>query len=231
MRRQPASGGPNPPAKDTNMNDTLVFAAPARSLRRAVPKIRYFAYGANMNPEQMRARCANPAALGPARLPGHALAFHGYDWLWDGGMATVVPVPGHDLWGVLYELGHGDADSLDAWQDIRLNGTGAYFHSPVTVFAPDGEGIEAVLYKKDLLGRVRPPSREFVRFIRRGAEAHGLPDAYVAEIGALPCVAAGYAVPRRRDEDREAVRSTACPDCTSLVDADGMLKEGAFGDE
>ena len=214
------------------MNDKTLLAplSPARPATRRIPKIRYFAYGPNMNPEQMRERCSNPVAIGPARLPGYALSFFGHTWLWDSGMETVTPAPGRDLWGVLYELGPTDADSLDAWQDIRLNGTGTYFHSPVTVFSPDGASHEAVLYKKDVQGEPRPPSREFLEFILRGARAHGLPEDYVRTLAAIPGVDAAYAVPRRRDEDRNALLSTSCPDCSSLIDADGQLKEDAFGE-
>lgn len=213
------------------MHDDSTFStmmAPARPTRRPVPKIRYFAYGPNMHAGRMRERCTRPVVLGPARLPGHALAFFGHTWLWDGGMETVVRAPGHDLWGVLYELGPTDADSLDAWQDIRLNGTGSYFHCPVSVAAPGGGRCDAVLYKKDILGAPKPPSREFLAYIIEGARERGLPETYLAELAALPAAPASYAVPRRRDEDREAVRSTSCPDCTSLVDEDGKPKPELF---
>ncbi|MBG0775928.1 MAG: gamma-glutamylcyclotransferase [Desulfovibrionaceae bacterium] len=213
-------------------DEAILFApAPARQGVRPPkkPKIRYFAYGPNMHPDQMRERCLHPVVLGIARLPGYALAFHGHTWLWDGGMETVVPAPGRDLWGVLYELSPTDADSLDAWQDIRLNGTGSYFHSPVEVFAPDGTRSDAVLYRKDILGEPLPPSREFLEHILCGARAHGLPEGYLRELAGIPCVPARYPVPRRRDENREAfLRTTSCPDCSSLLDAGGKLKEGAF---
>ncbi|MDK2956446.1 MAG: hypothetical protein PWQ57_1942 [Desulfovibrionales bacterium] len=205
--------------------------APARPAKRRIRKIRYFAYGPNMNVKQMRERCTHPEVVGPARLPNHALAFYGYTWLWDSGMETVVPAPGRDLWGVVYELGPTDADSLDAWQDIRLNGTGSYFHSPATVLAPDGTAIEAVLYKKDMLGEPKLPSREFLEYILRGAREHGLPEAYITELAAAPCAQASYPVPRKRSEDREAIRTTSCPDCSSLLDENGKLKETSLSNQ
>ncbi|WP_320172406.1 gamma-glutamylcyclotransferase family protein [Maridesulfovibrio sp.] len=197
-------------------NDILLTPVP--TAKRRAPKIRYFAYGPNMNPEQIQERCSNPVVIGPARLPGYQMAFFGYSWIWDSGMETVIPAPGKDLWGVIYELGSTDADSLDAWQDIRLNGTGSYFHSPVVIFSPEGEQYEAVLYRKDILGTPTPPSREFLEFILQGARIHGLPESYVKTLAEIPSKDAAYSVPRRRDEDRDALRTTSCPDCSSLID-------------
>ena len=191
----------------------------------AAGKIVYFAYGSNMNPEQVRQRCTGATVLGPARLPNHALGFFGINRRWDGGMETVIPSPGHVLWGVLYALGHTDADSLDAWQGVRLNGTGEYFHSPATVFDARGTGRYAVLYKKDLLGDPVPPSREYLRFIIDGARNQGLPESYIEELSALPRAPARFVVPRRPAEGMEGVLSTSCPDCTSLIDDNGKFIE------
>ena len=49
---------------------------------------RYFAFGSNLDQEQMRARCPSAKLLGPAVLPGHALAFAGYSHRWGGAVAT-----------------------------------------------------------------------------------------------------------------------------------------------
>ena len=207
------------------MDQTTLAFGRGPTLRPAPAKILYFAYGPNMNPVQMNERCSRPRAVAVARLAGHALTFHGHGWIWDGGRETVVPAPGHDLWGVVYELTARDADSLDAWQDVMLNGTGSYFHCPAIVVDRDGCPYETVLYKKDILGAPRPPSNELLAFIVEGAAGHGLPRHYVEELCAIPGIPAAYPVPRRRDEDRDALRSTSCPDCTSMLDENGRLIE------
>lgn len=212
------------------MQPITVLAKPPSAMGRQVTgRVIYFAYGSNMNPEQIRQRCTGADVLGPARLTGHALGFFGNNRLWDGGLETVVPAPGHTLWGVLYSLGHTDADSLDAWQGIRLNGTGEYFHSPATVFDATGEGRYAVLYKKDLLGEPVPPSREYLRFIIDGALTRGLPQAYIEELAGLPRAPARFIVPRSPAEAHEGPLSTSCPDCTSLIDENGRLLEDISG--
>ncbi|OIO02582.1 MAG: hypothetical protein AUJ49_05915 [Desulfovibrionaceae bacterium CG1_02_65_16] len=172
-----------------------------------------FAYGANMHPAQIAERCSRPVVLGPARLPGHVLGFFGHSHVWDGGHATAVPVPGQDLWGVLYELSYMDAQRLDAWQDARLDGAGSYFHYPARVFCSDGGGHVALLYKKDVLGPPTTPSREYLARIIEGAAARGLPEAYVAVLRNMAAKPAGYAVPDRGGALRELNIVTSCAQC------------------
>ena len=124
----------------------------------------YFAYGSNMNPQQMAERCSAARVVCAACLPGYRLAFYGRNRVWDGGQETVVQTPGPDkeqaVWGVLYELSFSDAASLDLWCSVRLDGGGAYFHYPVLVVDATGRENTAVLYKKDVLGQAVAPSSE-----------------------------------------------------------------------
>jgi len=46
----------------------------------------YFAYGANMNLQQIRSRCNSPVAVSIARLANHRLGFYGYSGVWDGAL-------------------------------------------------------------------------------------------------------------------------------------------------
>ncbi len=176
-------------------------------------KILHFAYGANMNPDQINARCSRPKVVGAACLTDYSLAFFEHSRVWDGGMETVVPDPGHELWGVLYELSVADGDGLDGWQDVRIDGTGAYFHYPVTVTDRDGKAWQAAIYKKDVRGRPRPPSRECLAFIVQGAVANGLPGGYIEELRRILSVPASYPVPRLPEGDNPLLRTISCSDC------------------
>lgn len=52
----------------------------------------YFAYGADMNLQQIRSRCGRPAVVGAARLEDQRMSFYGHTEIWD------VPMrPGSDL--------------------------------------------------------------------------------------------------------------------------------------
>ena len=173
----------------------------------------YFAYGSNMNPAQMAERCAAARVLCAACLPGYRLGFYGRNRVWDGGQETVEQQSGQQVWGVLYELLFGDAASLDVWSSVRLDGGGAYFHYPVLVRDAAGREHTAVLYKKDVLGQAVPPSSQYLAHIVAGAEANGLPPAYVQQLKNLQSVPARYPVPKRDTLLRGVLRESTCAEC------------------
>lgn len=171
-----------------------------------------FCYGGNLNPAQINARCDRPVAAAAARLPGFRLGFFGYSRIWDGALETAMPDLTEEIWGVLYFLSFRDRERLDVWQDARLDGSGTYFHYPVTVIAGD-RSITAVMYRKDLLGEPRLPSSEYRDFIAQGAEFHQLPPDYCAALRRIPAVPAGYGVPRQKDFGRILDLVDGCSAC------------------
>lgn len=112
----------------------------------------YFAYGGNMNPEQLRARCPGAEVVAIACFPDHKIGFFGHSKVWDGALATFIPIAGAALWGVVYKLTRSDGDCLDAWQGVRFDGSGPYFHYPAIVIDGGGNFYDVLLYKKDVLG-------------------------------------------------------------------------------
>jgi gamma-glutamylcyclotransferase len=178
-------------------------------------ELRYFAYGSNMNHEQMLARGANPKVVGAAKLPDHQLAFYDYSAVWDGAEETVVPAPGHDVWGVVYELSPSDRERLDDAQDARLDGTGAYFHSPAKVTDLEGNVYTVLLYKKDKQGIPQKPSQEYLNFIVQGAVDHQLPSGYVETLRRMESRKAEFVVPRQKKSPASG------GDCSQCGDAPG----------
>jgi hypothetical protein len=172
----------------------------------------FFAYGANMNQDQIKSRCQKPEVLTIARLADHAMAFFGCSKIWDGGQETVVSRVGEDLWGVVYKLSFSDGELLDAWQDVRLNGTGPYFHYPTEVVAPDGSVYQVLLYKKDILDEPQKPSEEYLAHIVKGAVAQGLPEAYINKIKKIPTKKATFPAPCKTNFDRSILANLSC-DC------------------
>lgn len=170
----------------------------------------YFAYGANMNAQQIAARCTKPKFVAAARLPDHAIGFFGHSERWDGGEETLVPKAGSDLYGVVYELSPSAFDRLDAWQSVKLDGTGRYFHTPAEVIGLDGAVYSVLLYKKAERGRPRPPSADYLAYIADGAEAHGLPSDYLAALRGIATRKAGYPVPKEDCTDRFLMTAGSC---------------------
>lgn len=140
----------------------------------------YFAYGSNMDPVQMRDRAPGARARGPARLAGYRLTFTRDSPGWGGGVGHVEPSPGDEVWGVLWEITDADLASLDEYEGVSV---GAYVRRAMMVRHGDVE-VEAVAYLAVPRG-YKPPSKRYVRALVRGAEAHGLPAAYVQHLRAL----------------------------------------------
>jgi len=173
----------------------------------------YFAYGSNMDPEQIHERCAKPEVLAIARLPGHSVGFFGHSKIWDGAQATVIPVGGRDAWGVVYRLSASDMEMLDNYQDVRIDGTGAYFNYPAEVVDRDGISHSVILYKKDILGEALPPSRPYLERILAGARMRNLPEDYVEAFALTLSKEPGYEVPKRGNPGTYIPANMSCEGC------------------
>lgn len=172
----------------------------------------YFAYGSDMNGRQLASLGIRPTTIITARLPGYRLGFFGYSRVWDGGTESIVPDPQAETWGVLYRMSFDDGEVLDACLDVRPDGGGAYFHYPATVIDTRGGEHLALLYKKDVLGAPRPPSREYLDLIIEGARAKGLPGSYLPFLQQFDSITASYPVPRQKKFDRSLLLA-GCAEC------------------
>jgi hypothetical protein len=142
----------------------------------------YAAYGSNMDPAQMAARCPHSPQRGSGWLEGWRLAFGGEDIGWEGAMATVVEEPGRRVFVVLYELSAADEASLDRWDGASLD----YFRKlKVRVATLDGETL-AWLYVVNAYEGGLPAARH-LGIIADAADAAGAPGEYVKALRELPC--------------------------------------------
>ena len=173
----------------------------------------YFAYGANINLEQMRAKCAKPRVLGIARLKGHKLEFYGHSAVWDGAVETVVPDEKSEVWGILYQLSASDWERLDNCEDARIDGTGEYFHYPLEVMDNEQTIKEANIYKKARLGQAECPSAEYLAIIIQGAKEQGLPESYIVALKNISTKTASYEVPRRPSYGKVIASGDGCSGC------------------
>src|SRR5262245_32456955 len=96
----------------------------AASHGREAPEVAmlYFAYGSNMDPDQLRERSPDHRIVGLAALRDHRLFFPLYSNRWNGGVASVQPHHGDTVWGVLAELTDADLRSLDGFEGFRAPG-------------------------------------------------------------------------------------------------------------
>ena len=65
----------------------------------------YFAYGSNMNLDQMAFRCPDAEVVGVVRVDDYRLTFCGSSYA---GVATILPQPGSHVDGVLWRISEAD---------------------------------------------------------------------------------------------------------------------------
>jgi gamma-glutamylcyclotransferase (GGCT)/AIG2-like uncharacterized protein YtfP len=134
------------------------------------PRILIWAYGSNLDPDQMAARCPDARIVGPAYLQNHELRFRGRSWSWGGAVAAVSPARGLTVPGVLYQVSARDLATLDRCEGHPL----VYRRQTVDVIA-DGHVIRAQAYVMRRGPRPGAPSVEYFRAIYRGYVVWGLP--------------------------------------------------------
>jgi len=130
----------------------------------------YFAYGSNLDTEQIRRRCPSAHGICTATLAGYRLAFTGRSGLWGGAVATIEPDPDCTTWGALYTLSEADSAELDRWEGAPH----AYERIMVDAITNDGQVVPAVTYRKRDR-REGKPTAAYVKRIRAGYKAWGLP--------------------------------------------------------
>jgi len=131
----------------------------------------YFAYGLNMDPAGMAARCPNSRALGPARLPRHRFI------VTRDGYASAIRDPRDEVHGVLWDCSLGDMRGLDKFEDIA---SGLYVKISQPVIVPGG-AKRALVY----IGRSADPGKPkpgYMETVIAGAKHFGLPETYVTSL-------------------------------------------------
>ena len=130
----------------------------------------YFAYGSNMNLEQMADRCPGAKMLGVARKPGWRFIINGR------GYVTALDDPSAEVLGCLWELTDEHWKSLDRYEGVA----GGYYHRvDCELTLIDSEKVvEAIAYRaSDETTGV--PSGAYADAVIQGAREIGLPSAYL----------------------------------------------------
>ena len=160
----------------------------------------YFAYGSNLDPDQMRARAPGHRVVGLAALRDHRLIFPHYSIPWAGGVSSVQGAHGATVWGMLYEVNESDLAELDRFEGFRGHGDqhNLYDREQVTVelTRPDDGSFPRRVRAAIYIGRPNnpsPPSRKYLDVVLRGARHHRLPEDYVAAIAGTSVVEEGKA--------------------------------------
>ena len=148
----------------------------------------YFAYGSNLDIEQVNRRCGNSGNVRKVSigyLPEHKLAFTQYYPDWGGGVADVVKSPNSRVWGILYELSKEALELLDKYEGYPKD----YTRTKHTIITLDGHPSLAWVYsvlRKD--GDFIAPSQKYIDIIKRTAKESGFPKDYLSYLDSIKTV-------------------------------------------
>jgi cation transport regulator ChaC len=131
----------------------------------------YFAYGSNLDGEQMIDRCPSARLVGAAILYGHRLRFVGWSRGWGGAVADIAPKHGGLTAGVVYEL---PFDELRSRMDRYEGHPVCYERVRVNVRLTSGRAIRCWTYVKVSNVERANPSADYFATIWYGFEEHGL---------------------------------------------------------
>lgn len=145
----------------------------------------YFAYGSNMDWNQMRSRCPSARFFCIAMLPHHQLAFTRKSKTRNCGVADVVPQQGKSVWGVVYEIADVDVGRLDFCEGYSPGrGENAYWRRECLVFKDGNPREPLTVWTYFAAKEPNPPlpSSKYKEQIIRGARFWHLPEEYIREL-------------------------------------------------
>jgi gamma-glutamylcyclotransferase len=130
----------------------------------------YFAYGHDLDKNQMKQRAPESRPRVTAVLPNYRLAFFGWSRQWKSGIVTLRGTHGSKVSGGIYEITEKDLRRLDSLEGYpresnRIN---------ITVFTEDGDAFKAVTYIKVTQSEETKPSPEYLAVIQKGYRDWGI---------------------------------------------------------
>ena len=130
----------------------------------------YFAYGSNMNLDQMEFRCPAAQVVGNVRLEDHELTFCSQNP--SSGVANIRPKEGCHVDGVLWRITQDCEKSLDRYEGYPH----LYGKETIHVKATDGAAYESMVYVMNAPHKDLPanPSQFYLYGILKGCEQNGI---------------------------------------------------------
>ena len=137
----------------------------------------YFAYGSNMDAEQMADRCPGAECAGVGTLPDYRFIIN------QRGYATLRSEEYAETPGVLWRLDAAHERALDRYEGYRV---GLYDKCWRELRTESGDEIKALVYIDHRNQRLGTPRDGYIKRIIAGAEAYGLPEGHVGVLRAWP---------------------------------------------
>lgn len=127
-------------------------------------KMIYFAYGSNIDVNQMAQRCPGAKVMGKAILPRHQLVFAGLSKSRCGGVASVIRSEDGYVPGIIWQMDGDQVDQLDSYEGHP------YFYHRVNkvVIDQSGKRVQAITYVLDR--EIHMPSAQYATIIETAYE-------------------------------------------------------------
>ncbi len=122
----------------------------------------YFAYGSNLNRDEMRQRCPDARPHVTARLDGWRLTFRG--------VANIEPAEGRTVHGALWWLSRDDVAALDAYEGVP-----SHYRQRIVQVKTDNGPRRAIAYLMERPSYLGVPSPHYYSRIVEGFQDWGLP--------------------------------------------------------
>jgi gamma-glutamylcyclotransferase (GGCT)/AIG2-like uncharacterized protein YtfP len=133
----------------------------------------YFAYGSNMDQNQMLERCPNAQLLGRASLADYRLAFTIFSPKRECGCADIISSTGDMVYGLLYRLADTDMITMDDFEGHPIH----YRRITVLVKSKNGE-VEAYSYEVVNKKKGLRPSVHYLVLLQSAAKHFEFPKEY-----------------------------------------------------
>ena len=133
----------------------------------------YFAYGSNMNWEQMQGRCPSARFVCVATLKDYRFAIARHSRRRNCGTANIFADPNSEVWGIVYDISEPDLVVLDGFED-------GYRRERLFVRTDGGiqNQLEVLVYIAEKEDAVPLPDSEYKRLIVHGARHWNIPELY-----------------------------------------------------
>jgi hypothetical protein len=149
----------------------------------------YFAYGSNMDSEQMKKRCPNYKYIGKGFLSDHTIAFTRYSITRNSSVADVIQKTGELVWGILYRLTEEDITRMDrheghpniyARKTVTIDkvSNDHFAYNNAILPSNEYEKVSAEIYEVVNKEEQPNPSLEYLKHLLDGAFENFLPISY-----------------------------------------------------
>lgn len=164
---------------DCNLNFTEPACTNQRILDMPQNKTWYFSYGSNLSKQQMLRRTGSIPMSRLVSLANFRLAFRKVLSSEDV-YATIVPMPGGLVHGVVYSCSPHAMSQLDLVEGVAEN---CYRRELVEVTTHDGDVLSCIVYIGEAFSvEESVPSSNYLDLILTGAKEHQLPVDYIKSI-------------------------------------------------